>query len=100
MQPQINHFNRTGGARWSHCPNPASYCTIYKIGAILGSNIQDILTSFIKNAEDGARLALRKSRAGFTIQVVWPVRRAGGGKFWMARAARELPIVGPPDALA
>jgi hypothetical protein len=51
------------------------------MGAILGSNIQDILSSFIEGAEDGARLTLQKVRAGFTVQVVGAVRRGGDSAF-------------------
>jgi hypothetical protein len=81
MQSEVNRSRGTGGVQRSSCPGPANYCPHYKMGAILGSNIQDILSSFVEGAEDGARLTLQKVRAGFTVQVVGAVRRGGDSTF-------------------
>ena len=78
MQPEIKHPDGAADDRQPYCSGPASHCLTYKMAAFLGSNIQDILTSFIEGAEDGACLTLQKNRSGFTVKVVGAVRRSAG----------------------
>ena len=60
---------------WPYCEAISGTCVVYEVGQSVGAKVGSALFGFIVNAEEGARLTLQKSHAGFTVQVTNAVQR-------------------------